>query len=41
MKKDGTIAIQGKDIIIKGSGKMVVQATKDIEMKGKNILQNG
>ncbi len=40
MKKDGTIAIQGKDITVKGSGAINVKATKDIVMKGKKILQN-
>jgi type VI secretion system secreted protein VgrG len=40
MKKDGTITIEGKDITVKGSGAINVKATKDITMKGKNILQN-
>jgi type VI secretion system secreted protein VgrG len=40
MKKDGTITIQGKDITIKGSGKIAVQASSDIVMKGQKILQN-
>jgi type VI secretion system secreted protein VgrG len=40
MKKDGTITIQGKDILIKGSGKIDVKADKDITMKGQKILQN-
>ena len=40
MKKDGTITIQGKDITIKGSGEMVVDASKNITMTGKKILQN-
>jgi type VI secretion system secreted protein VgrG len=40
MKKDGTITIQGKDITIKGSGKIVVQASNEIVMKGQKILQN-
>ena len=40
MKKDGTITIQGKAITIKGSGKMVIQASNDIVMKGQNIFQN-
>jgi type VI secretion system secreted protein VgrG len=40
MKKDGTIAISGKDISIKGSGKIDVKASKNITMKGKKILQN-
>src|SRR5215831_10241199 len=40
MKKDGTITLQGKNITIKGSGQIVVQASKDVVMKGQNILQN-
>jgi len=40
MKKDGTITIQGKDITIKGSGKIVVQASKDMILKAQKILEN-
>ena len=40
MKKDGTITIQGKDITLKGSGKINVKASKDIIMKGSKISQN-
>jgi type VI secretion system secreted protein VgrG len=40
MKKDGTIAIKGKDITIEGSGKIDVKATSDITMKGSKIHQN-
>lgn len=40
MKKDGTIVLEGKDISIKGSGKVVVNASKDITLKGKNINAN-
>ena len=40
MKKDGTIAIKGKDITIEGSGKINVKASSDIVMKGSKILQN-
>ena len=40
MKKDGTIVIEGKDVQIKGSGEIVAQASKDMTLKGKNILQN-
>ena len=40
MKKDGTISIEGKDITVKGSGAINIKASKDIVMKGKNILQN-
>ncbi|UHD16102.1 type VI secretion system Vgr family protein [Thiocapsa bogorovii] len=40
MKKDGTIAIKGKDISIQGSGKINIKASSDITMKGSKILQN-
>jgi type VI secretion system secreted protein VgrG len=40
MKKDGTITIQGKDITVKGSGKIVVQASKDMTLKAQKILEN-
>jgi len=40
MKKDGTIVIDGKDVQIKGSGEIVAKASKDMTLKGKNILQN-
>jgi type VI secretion system secreted protein VgrG len=40
MKKDGTITIQGKDITIKGSGEILVQASKDMTLKAQKILQN-
>jgi type VI secretion system secreted protein VgrG len=40
MKKDGTITIQGKDITIKGSGKININADNNVIMKGQNILQN-
>jgi type VI secretion system secreted protein VgrG len=40
MKKDGTIVIKGKDIIIEGSGQVDVKASKNIVMKGSKILQN-
>ncbi len=40
MKKDGTIQIVGKDILVKGSGKIDVKASKNITMKGQKILQN-
>lgn len=40
MKKDGTITIKGKDITIKGSGKINVNASSDIIMKGSEIKQN-
>ncbi|MHC4469338.1 MAG: type VI secretion system Vgr family protein [Planctomycetota bacterium] len=40
MKKDGTIQIEGKDISIKGSGKIDVKASKNVTVKGKKILEN-
>jgi type VI secretion system secreted protein VgrG len=40
MKKDGTITIEGKDITVKGSGKVDVKASRNITMKGDKILQN-
>ena len=40
MKKDGTINIEGKDITVKGSGKINVKASGDITMKGSKINQN-
>ncbi|WP_416638767.1 type VI secretion system Vgr family protein [Pseudomonas sp. OHS18] len=40
MKKDGTIAIRGKNISIDGSGAINVKAAKNIVMKGQKILQN-
>ena len=40
MKKDGTITIEGKDITVKGSGKINVKASSDITMKGSKINQN-
>lgn len=40
MKKDGTIVLEGKDLTIKGSGKINVTASSDITMKGSKINQN-
>ena len=40
MKKDGTIAIKGKNITITGSGKIVAQADANMILKGQKILQN-
>ncbi len=40
MKKDGTITISGKNITIKGSGKIIAEATSDMVLKGSKILQN-
>ncbi|TIM69907.1 MAG: type VI secretion system tip protein VgrG [Mesorhizobium sp.] len=40
MKKDGTIALEGKDISVKGSGKISIKASSDITMKGSKISEN-
>ncbi|MCB1790417.1 MAG: type VI secretion system tip protein VgrG [Gammaproteobacteria bacterium] len=37
MKKDGTISIQGKDITVKGSGKVNVKASSSIVVKGSKV----
>ncbi|MAR89385.1 MAG: hypothetical protein CML06_00680 [Pseudomonadales bacterium] len=34
MKKDGTIALSGKDIQLKGSGKINIKASSDVAIKG-------
>ncbi len=40
MKKDGTITLKGKDIIIDAKGKISAKASKDVVIKGKKILEN-
>ena len=40
MKKDGTITIEGKDITLKGSGKINVKASGNVMVKGSKILNN-
>jgi type VI secretion system secreted protein VgrG len=40
MKKDGTIELIGKDITIKGSGKIAVKADGDVILKGSKVAQN-
>ncbi len=40
MKKDGTIQIKGKDITIKGSGKIGIKADGDVVIKGSKIAEN-
>lgn len=40
MKKDGSITIEGKDITIKASGKVVGHASGNMVLKGSKILQN-
>jgi type VI secretion system secreted protein VgrG len=40
MKKDGTINIEGKDITVKGSGKINVKASSNVTVKGAKVLNN-
>jgi type VI secretion system secreted protein VgrG len=40
MNKDGTITVDGKDITTTGSGEITQTASKNMTLKGKNILQN-
>jgi type VI secretion system secreted protein VgrG len=40
LKKDGTIEIKGKDITIEGSGKITVDASSDVIVKGSNVGMN-
>lgn len=40
MKKNGSIAIQCKDLTVKASGKINVKASGKITMKGQQILEN-
>ena len=40
MKKDGTITIEGKDITIKGSGKINAKASSDVIIKGSSVKAN-
>jgi type VI secretion system secreted protein VgrG len=40
MKKDGTITIEGKDVTVQGSGKIVVKASGEVTIKGSKINQN-
>jgi hypothetical protein len=40
LKKDGTIQIKGTNIIIEGSGPVVVKSGSDLTLKGARILQN-
>lgn len=40
LKKDGTITIQGRDITLKGSGKVSVKASGDVVLKGSKIASN-
>ena len=40
MKKDGTIVLEGKDLTLKGSGKINLKASSDVIVKGSKISQN-
>ena len=40
MKKDGSIAIDGKDIKLNGSGKIDIKASSDVKIKGSKVGQN-
>ncbi len=40
LKKDGTITIDGKDISLKGSGKVNVKASSDVTIKGSKVQSN-
>lgn len=40
MKKDGTINLEGKDLTLKGSGKITLDASGDVTIKGSKINQN-
>lgn len=40
MKKDGTIMLDGKDIQLKGSGKINVKASSDVVIKGSKVGVN-
>lgn len=40
MKKDGSLALQGKDLTLDGSGRIVVKAASDLTLKGARILEN-
>ena len=40
MKKDGTFTINGKDLELKGSGKIQLKADSDLTLKGSKIAEN-
>ncbi|MBX7084218.1 MAG: type VI secretion system tip protein VgrG [Nannocystaceae bacterium] len=40
LKKDGTIELKGKDISIKGSGKINIKSDKDVIIKGSKVANN-
>jgi len=40
MKKDGSITIKGKDVVVQASGKLGLKASSDVTIKGSKISQN-
>lgn len=40
IRKSGDVSLSGKDIALKGTGKIDVKASKDLAVKGSKILQN-
>ncbi len=40
MKKDGTIVISGRDLVIDASGAVNIKASRDVVLKGKKIIEN-
>jgi type VI secretion system secreted protein VgrG len=40
LKKDGTVAIKGKDIMIEAAGNATLKAGKDIVLKGQKIVDD-
>ena len=40
MKKNGDIHIKGKNIKIEGSGKIQVEASSDVNIKGSKVTNN-
>jgi len=40
MKKDGTIELHGKDIIVRASGKIELRAGRDLVLKGSKVVEN-
>jgi hypothetical protein len=40
LHKDGTVRIKGKDITIEGRGRVKVNASGDLYLRGSKVLQN-
>jgi type VI secretion system secreted protein VgrG len=40
LKKDGTVTIKGKDIVIDAAGDATIKASKNIVLKGQKVLEN-